>query len=60
MVKSTEGLPLNSFRDMKSAENILSVMRMAGVEPGADTYLSLLNVYAEKGDVDSIKKVLQI
>lgn len=51
---------MNSFRDMKSAENILSVMRMAGVEPGPDTYLSLLNVYAEKGDADSIKKVLQV
>lgn len=50
----------NSSRDIKSAENILSVMRVAGVEPGPDTYLSLLNVYAEKGDVDSIKKVLQV
>lgn len=49
-----------SFRDVKSAENILSVMRVAGVEPGPDTYLSLLNVYAEKGDVDSIKKVLPV
>lgn len=49
-----------SFRDLKSAENILSVMRTAGIEPGPDTYLSLLNVYAEKGDVDSIKKVLQV
>lgn len=58
MIKSTEGRSLNSFRDMKSAENILSVMRMAGVEPGPDTYLSLLNAYAEKGDADSIKKVL--
>ncbi|OXB77950.1 UNVERIFIED_CONTAM: hypothetical protein H355_003173, partial [Colinus virginianus] len=48
----------NSSRDIKSAENILSVMRMAGVEPGPDTYLSLLNVYAEKGDADSIKKTL--
>lgn len=45
---------------MKSAENILSVMRMAGVEPGPDTYLSLLSVYAEKGDIDSIKKVLHV
>lgn len=35
-------------------------MKMAGVEPGPDTYLSLLNVYAEKGDADSIKKVLQV
>lgn len=60
MIKSTEGLALNSFRDMKSAENILSVMKMAGVEPGPDTYLSLLNVYAEKGDADNIKKVLPI
>lgn len=58
MIKSTNGVSLNSFRDMKSAENILSVMRMAGVEPGPDTYLSLLNAYAEKGDADSIKKVL--
>lgn len=60
MIKSTNGVSLNSFRDMKSAENILSVMRMAGVEPGPDTYLSLLNAYAEKGDADSIKKVLHV
>lgn len=32
-------------------------MRGAGIEPGPDTYVSLLNAYAEKGDLDSLKKV---
>lgn len=32
-------------------------MRGAGMEPGPDTYVSLLNAYAEKGDLDSLKKV---
>ncbi len=42
---------------MDSAEGILSVMKGAGIEPGPDTYLSLLNVYAEKGDIAKIKQV---
>lgn len=42
---------------MESAKNILSVMRGAGIEPGPDTYVSLLLAYAEKGDLDSLKKV---
>lgn len=42
---------------MESAKNILSVMRGAGIEPGPDTYVSLLTAYAEKGDMDSLKKV---
>lgn len=32
-------------------------MRGAGIEPGPDTYVSLLTAYAEKGDLDSLKKV---
>lgn len=44
-------------RDMESSEGILTVMKGAGIEPGPDTYLSLLNVYAEKGDIDKIKEV---
>lgn len=44
-------------RDMDSSEGILSVMKGAGIEPGPDTYLSLLNVYAEKGDIAKIKQV---
>lgn len=32
-------------------------MKGAGIEPGPDTYVSLLNAYAEKGDLDSLKKV---
>lgn len=42
---------------MESARNILTVMKGAGIDPGPDTYISLLNVYAEKGDMDSFKKV---
>lgn len=42
---------------MDSAEGILSVMKGAGIEPGPDTYLSLLNVYAEKGDIAKMKQV---
>lgn len=42
---------------MDSSKNILSVMRGAGIEPGPDTYVSLLTSYAEKGDMDSIKEV---
>ncbi len=45
------------YRDMDSAEGILSVMKGAGIEPGPDTYLSLLNMYAEKGDIAKIKQV---
>jgi leucine-rich PPR motif-containing protein len=32
-------------------------MKEAGIEPGADTYLSLLMAYAEKGDIDHVKQV---
>lgn len=32
-------------------------MKGAGINPGPATYISLLNVYAEKGDIDSFKKV---
>lgn len=32
-------------------------MKGAGIEPGPDTYVSLLNAHAEKGDLDSLKKV---
>uniref|UniRef100_A0A673JSJ6 Leucine-rich PPR motif-containing protein, mitochondrial-like n=1 Tax=Sinocyclocheilus rhinocerous TaxID=307959 RepID=A0A673JSJ6_9TELE len=46
-------------RDMDSAEGILSVMKGAGIEPGPDTYLCLLNVYAEKGDFAKIKQPLE-
>lgn len=42
---------------MENAENILTVMKEAGVEPGPDTYLALLNAYAEKGDIDHVKQV---
>lgn len=43
--------------DIESAKNILSVMGGAGIEPGPDTYVSLLNAYAEKGDLENMKKV---
>lgn len=46
-----------TYRDMENAENILTVMKEAGIEPGPDTYLALLNVYAEKGDIDHVKQV---
>lgn len=42
---------------MESAENILSVMRGAGIEPGPDTYLALLVAYAELGNITKIKEV---
>ena len=45
------------YRDMENAENILTVMKEAGIEPGPDTYLALLNAYAEKGDIDHVKQV---
>ena len=45
------------YRDMENAENILTVMKKAGIEPGPDTYLALLNAYAEKGDIDHVKQV---
>lgn len=32
-------------------------MRGAGVEPSPDTYVTLLNAYGEKGDLESMKKV---
>lgn len=32
-------------------------MHGAGIEPGPDTYVSLLNAYAEKGDLENMKKV---
>uniref|UniRef100_A0A670K214 Leucine rich pentatricopeptide repeat containing n=1 Tax=Podarcis muralis TaxID=64176 RepID=A0A670K214_PODMU len=44
--------------DMENAENILSVMRDAGIEPGPDTYVALLNAYAEKGDMSKIEEIL--
>ncbi|KAK7821573.1 hypothetical protein U0070_014453 [Myodes glareolus] len=45
--------------DMENAENILTVMKEAGIEPGPDTYLALLNAYAEKGDIDHVKQILE-
>lgn len=45
------------FSDIESARNILTVMKGAGIDPGPDTYIALLNVHAEKGDMDSFKKV---
>lgn len=42
---------------MESAEGILNVMRGAGIEPGPDTYVALLNSYAEKGDIENLKQV---
>lgn len=35
-------------------------MRDAGIEPGPDTYVTLLNVYAEKGDINKIEEVMHI
>lgn len=43
---------------MVSAEGILNVMTQAGLEPSADTYTTLLCGYAQKGDIDNIKKTL--
>lgn len=45
-------------RDMDSAEGILTVMTQAGLEPSADTYTTLLCGYAQKGDIENIKKIL--
>lgn len=45
-------------RDIDSAQNILSVMKETGLEPGADTYVSLLIAFAERGDMDGLKKVI--
>ncbi|KAG7245682.1 hypothetical protein CRUP_016018, partial [Coryphaenoides rupestris] len=42
--------------DIESAKNILTVMRSSGIEPGPDTYVSLLNAYAEMGDMEGIKQ----
>lgn len=43
------------YRDMENVENILIVMKEVGIEFGLDTYLVLLNVYVEKGDIDYVK-----
>lgn len=48
---------MSRCRDIESAKNILTVMKGAGIEPGPDTYVSLLNAHAEEGDLDSLKKV---
>lgn len=48
---------LSPYSDIESAKNVLSVMRGAGIEPGPDSYVSLLNAYAQEGDQDSLKKV---
>lgn len=45
------------FRDIESAKNILTLMKDSGIDPGSDTYISLLTAYAEKGDMDSFVKV---
>ncbi|EPY79461.1 hypothetical protein CB1_000929005 [Camelus ferus] len=50
---------IEGARDMENAENILTVMKEAGIEPGPDTYLALLNAYAEKGDIDRVKQTLE-
>lgn len=42
---------------MENAENILTIMKEAGIDPGSDTYVALLNAYAEKGDIDHVKQV---
>ena len=57
IVKTLTSYHLWLLRDIESAKNILIVMRGAGIEPGPDTYVALMNVYAEKGDMDSLKKV---
>lgn len=44
-------------RDIQSAQNILSLMKGAGIEPGPDTYVSLLVAFAERGDMDELTKV---
>ena len=46
-----------SCSDVESAESILPVMKSAGIEPGPDTYMALLTVYAEKGDMAKIIQV---
>lgn len=43
---------------MDSAEGILTVMTQAGLEPSADTYTTLLCGYAQKGDMENIKRTL--
>lgn len=44
-------------RDMASAENILSVMRGAGIEPGPATYLALILAYSKEGNIAKIIEV---
>lgn len=43
---------------MDNAVNILSVMRDTKIEPGSETYLALLNAYAEKGNINQIEEVI--
>lgn len=43
---------------MDNAVNILSVMRDTKIEPGSETYLALLNAYAEKGNINQIEEVM--
>lgn len=44
---------------MDSAQDILSVMYQAGLEPSADTYTTLLCGYAKKGDIETITKLIE-
>jgi hypothetical protein len=48
------------FSDMESAEGIISVMKQAGLEPNDDTYVTLMCGYARKGDIENIKRIVQV
>jgi len=45
-------------RDMESATGIISVMKQAGLEPGAETYATLLIAHAKRGEIEKIREIL--
>jgi leucine-rich PPR motif-containing protein len=44
---------------MESAASILNVMKQANVEPSAETYTVLMCGHAKRGDIDSIKHIME-
>ncbi len=44
--------------DMKSAGELIGVMRENGINPGVVSYTALLCAYAEKGDMDGVRSVI--
>lgn len=48
-----------TFRDVKSAQNILDTMRIAQIKPSSNTYAALLRGYAECNNLEQFKSTLK-